>query len=721
MVFLISFLAFILQLAAANPAVCSTGSAACMPKTTDGEILLHTRSQLTVSDGISEKQESHAVTAAFELDHLGVAILRREGRDASLSLAEQSSKAAQQAAWVSFKGTLGKVLSNLEISRQAANKDLSGTIDKFIAAQAGSEDACHAQLLETKQQLNQLHLHVNDLSAQINATDHEVTALNAQVESKIEEAKRLEEKCKQELEELEKQQGEDLKFLELLRGELEEMIQIANPDVTMNQTGRKVFAGGEKVESLLADKLQTETLWPFLKQIRVPSSTLMLSHKTHLASFIQMHVQDDGKPTKVMGHHDVFAALKGAMKTASHCIVGKERFSLAGIKQTPLDGEDSNEDNEYYDGQYVKPTGVGADIEQGPGASEMPGNSDLTLEVNDDSLSVGPTMPPAQNVHCAKTDVAKVDVGGTLTALSPPRDLAKGEFAQVPCVKVNKEYFGVIWLSCEETLQASASQCLKAANATKCQEELEILQKVYVKTYVDLARLIQSYEEKTTDGYEAAKTAIEDQCRDRREPLQEEASKIAAQASEKIKELEELRPKLEDASDAYQKLAAQVKKLTSQCKSLPETLSDLDKVRDTIKALSLCPGLQQTKLDVPSWIKMYTKFETPAAGLSDSDYDALMRETCEKAYGSKYPDKILRAASVAEMEAHAILDLPLVNEAETPLIGPCPGCEGDEDAGAKSGHLRVCWKPGANLTVGERSTQCNEGLKSIACVIVCDK
>merc|ERR1719265_1634350 len=228
-------------------------------------------------------------------------------------------------------------------------------------------------------------------------------------------------------------------------------------------------------------------------------------------------------------------------------------------------------------------------------------------------------MPDAKKVYCATTDSAKVEVDGVAGAVSPPRNLTKGEIAQTPCVKVNKEYFGVIWLTCGEAgLEASASQCLKAANATKCQEELEILQKVYVKTYVDLARLIQSYEEKTTEGYNAAKEAIDDQCRDQREPLQDDASKLASEASEKIKQLEELRPKLEDASDAYRKLAEQVKKLTGQCEALPETITDLDKVRDAIKALSLCPGLNNARLTVPKWVGTYADFEAAASDVSDS-------------------------------------------------------------------------------------------------------
>merc|ERR1719156_306232 len=150
--------------------------------------------------------ESKIMTSAVELDHLGVAHLYRGSRESTLSHAQLTTKMSQRSAWISYRGSLGKVLSNLETSRHTANGQLEDAIDKFIASQAGSEDACHAQLLETKHQLNQLHQHVQDLSVQINATDHELTALNNQVESKLDDVKRLEEKCDQELEELENQQ-----------------------------------------------------------------------------------------------------------------------------------------------------------------------------------------------------------------------------------------------------------------------------------------------------------------------------------------------------------------------------------------------------------------------------------------------------------------------------------------------------------------------------------
>jgi len=424
---------------------------------------------------------------------------------------------------------------------------------------------------------------------------------------------------------------------------------------------------------------------------------------------------EDGQALGWGYHYSVkFASRNASLTQIDLCVEGELQTSTLAPTTASGNGEGKGEGEDEGEGVAPSSTSVPTTSgSEGVGTGEGEGEGEREEH---------PTMPPMKQVHCSTTDPAKVKVGDVATEVSSPRPLAKGEVAQISCVKVNKEYFGVIWLTCNEAgLEASASQCLKAANATKCQEELEILQKVYVKTYVDLARLIQSYEEKTTEGYEAAKQAIEDQCRDQREPLQAAASELASQASEKIKQLEELRPKLEDANDAYRKLAEQVRRLTTQCKALPETITDLDKVRDAIKALSLCPGLDKARLIVPKWVGMYASFDEPLEKLSDSEYDAMMMQTCQKSFGNEYPDKVLRAASVAEMQAHAILDLPKKNTAETPLVGPCPGCEGDEDPDASSGHLRVCWKPGANLVGEERFTKCNKGQKRIACVFDGDK
>jgi len=715
--------------------------------------LLHTRTQMRSLDGITEGLESNYGSATYDMDYLGVLHKhhhKRYERESSQMLAQTTSRAAQRSAWVSYQGSLGTVLTSLEHSRQTATGQLEDTINEFIEKQAGSEDACHAQLLEAKHQLNQLHLHVDDLSRQVNATDHEITALNAQVESKLEENEQLEEECKQKLEENEKKNEDDLKFLTTLRNELDEMIQIANPDVTMNQTAGKVFAGGKGLESLLG--VPAEAFLPFLAKIKIPSVQTLMQTGITSASFIQVDVANDGSPTQVRYKREELAPLKLAFKHVAKCMSGHEKYSLLNTQQSPTGepveisiseaptGEPLEAQIVIGDSSTAEPTVTPEIVIGASKPTGKPIEVDLTKDSSKESKGFNPyaaeddagsseatsgedspTMPPAKDVVCGMDDTAKVEVGGVAGELSPPRGLAQGEYAQIPCSRVNKEYFGAIWLTCDKELTASATQCLKAANGTKCQEELEILQKVYIKTYVDLARLIQQYEEQTTEGYEANKQAIEDQCRDRRDPIQNDASNLAQQVSEKVKTLEELRPKLEDALEAYHKLREQVEKLSGQCKALPETITDLDKVRDAIKALSLCPGLDKARLIVPKWTGRFVDFDEPSAKLSDDDFDAMMLQACIKSFGGEYPDKVIRAASVAEIAAGAVLELPTNYTGETPLIGPCPGCEGKEDDTTTSGHLRACWKPGAELTNKDRYLNCNEGLKSIACVIDGDK
>merc|ERR1719236_99449 len=106
--------------------------------------------------------------------------MSRVGSKATVAVDSKASMGSQATQWLAYRGILPEVLAQLENSRLAVNGQLEDMIDKFIAKQSGSDDACHSQLLEAKHQLNSLHSHVHDLSMEVNATDHQVTALNEQ-------------------------------------------------------------------------------------------------------------------------------------------------------------------------------------------------------------------------------------------------------------------------------------------------------------------------------------------------------------------------------------------------------------------------------------------------------------------------------------------------------------------------------------------------------------
>jgi hypothetical protein len=317
-----------------------------------------------------------------------------------------------------------------------------------------------------------------------------------------------------------------------------------------------------------------------------------------------------------------------------------------------------------------------------------------------------------------------VTIGDVQKDIIPKRGLSVGDQATVLCSSVNTKYVGNIWLSCKASgLQANVSMCVKSeSNATKCEAEKATLIEVFVKVYVELARLINDYEEQTTTGYETEKNAVEGQCRDRRQPLQDETSQIASQVTNKVKELEELRPKLEDATDAEAKLREQVKKLTDECALLPSTTSDLDKVRDAIKALSLCPGLSKVQFKIPTFLGSFLDFSGDASQSSDTELDAAMTSACQNTFSSTTPGVEIRAVTMAELVQNATHNMPLTNTADKPLLVACHGCEGDADAltGAThpSGHSRICFEPGSTFKLASARRNCATGPFSIACVAI---
>lgn len=613
--------------------------------------LLAQRTQMAVIESLGELSGSDA----------SLTLQSQSGHRVSMAVDSSASLSSRTAQWLAYQSSLHDVLSQLETSRVAANGQLEDLIDKFISKQAGSVDACHAKLIEAKHQLNQLHQHVHDLAMEVNATDHEVTALNSQVESKLEEYDKLNEKCAEELGEIEKKQKENLEMLDTLRNEMEEMKQIANPNVSMSIANQTIIGG--LIQMGLRD---------MLTEHRLPKAV----------SLMQLGGKEKPKVLGVPDTKNFFAPLHMAMVDVAQCMhVPKGNLLASSLQQTKQD----------------------------------PTTTTTTFAMT------------RKNVLCDANDTVTVNVGGTEKAVSPKRGLADTENSTVACSSINADYAGAVWLTCDSgTLSADVSMCINSAsNATKCEEEKATLVKVFVKVYVDLARLVHTYEQQTTDGYNAEKEAKEKTCDDLRKPLQDDTARISNKASEKIKDLEELRPRLEDAKDAENKLREQVKKLSEECALIPEASSDLNKVRDAIKALSLCPGLgdlTRANLKVPRFVGSYIDFDEDATKNNDVQIDRRMRAACQSAFRDSYPGELVLAATVAELAQNTIHEMPLNNTAPKPLLGACPQCDGEPDAADgvqhKSGHARICWDAGAELKLATQRRTCGTPPFSVACVVI---
>jgi hypothetical protein len=254
-----------------------------------------------------------------------------------------------------------------------------------------------------------------------------------------------------------------------------------------------------------------------------------------------------------------------------------------------------------------------------------------------------------------------------------------------------------------------AKEPKKPPTKEECEKQKEELETTYVKAYVALSRLKAEYEVLVKST--ACEDPISVEYQDRSGPLQKKSDKLSTQSMEAAEDLKELKPHLNKAEEAETKLRKQVETLTDQCGQLGPTLSDLDKVRDAIEGLSLCPGLGRVEFHIPEWTGKWATFSQNSRTQDDNQVDQAMKWSCNRQVEGSRP------AEVGEIQERTILHMPENNTASDPLVGTCPECAGKEDKSFKSGHARICWEPGKPLNVDNQSDACGKGLKVILCVL----
>jgi hypothetical protein len=471
-----------------------------------------------------------------------------------------------------------------------AGKQMDDLIDDFIDAQAGSEDACHSQLLEARHQLNQLHAMVADLARQVNATEEQIMVYDKMLEERLEEMSELSVWKDKELKKCNADKLKAQAMFAKLKVELEEMHQIASPSVAMD------IKNGKLHEVSLAQEMN--------RHLAVRINAAGQDHESKELSALQTELAAHLAPT-TSGH-----VLRPAKMPTRH-----DEAKISGLIQD--------------------------------------------------------------------TEQASLAFRSCMEAAKAPQDALSLFGDEKPSSKKKSE--------------------------AECQEEKEKLQKTYVKAYVELSRLKAEYEELANST--ACVDNVLEQYKNRKIPLQKEADKLATAINEKVAELQSLRPRLDSALASEERLRKQVLKLTNQCDDLGPTVSDLNKVREAIRALSACPGLSRVKFALPKWVGTWATFDQNGKAHTDKQQDKKMNAACNKiAPGS-------RAAEVGEIQEQTVEGIPTTNTASSPLLGACPECAGTEDKGFQSGHSRVCWDAEAALDFGSRRENCATGRKAILCVM----
>jgi len=720
--------------------------------------------------------------------------------------------------YLAHKVHLHLAVEAFESGRNASNVEIANLIKIFISQQSESADKCSAQVLEAKQQRNQLHVMIGDIAGEINATESDIGVAEQLLSTKsleLEEAKNWKSselfKCAAEM-------NERRAMLATLRKEMEELKQITDANVTMDiQTGKMntgigLFdltdleasqAGGDShvgqrpehnflkvgklvnrtrraveemakcikqtnshtfVKGSLLQFLQSRSLTPhiFHGNLYVDSACGCAGYINGASAADAVFCRTVGKGVitcmppnafdgKCPGEHDTCIARVSTATTtmvSSSTELTNEITTISPtIQETTAEATSKTKTTTATRTSAVlreanTPCGC-AGYRNGASAADrvlcrkrergvitcMPPNSGdgrcprdvdicMTIASSTAATTVSATSTAYTTTKTTATTSTQTTTARTFTTIVTERTTAtatttSGALGTTARAKTTDD------TSAEATSTSTSGHTTTKEdirnNNSFCEQQQKILEDTFAETLTDLSRSISEFEHLVTA------TACEESTCDRFDkrivPIREEVTNMISQMRAKVDHLKALRPRLDDARNAEEHLSKQVVDLTEECAFLPETLSNLQKMRDAIVALGTCPNLEVTTFHIPTWVGRWVQVEqNPTA--SDATLDWEMQRKCEEEFSdTSHP---VRVAEMGEIEAMSIKNLPLRNTAPVPLIGACPMCAGDSDEGTSflhaDGHARVCWDSEALLDQVSARRSCSHGFRVFPCV-----
>lgn len=333
---------------------------------------------------------------------------------------------------------------------------------------------------------------------------------------------------------------------------------------------------------------------------------------------------------------------------------------------------------------------------------------------------------------CYASAKAVVVVGGESKEVALAQELKCGEVVSYPCDGVNSAYRGDVWLMCDPSsggcVKPDVSRCFPREGNELCASLLVSLEHTYVKAYVQMSHLVYEYEGLVNST--ACQDAAAETYGGRQAPLRLQADDLSTKAAAQTSAMQMYHLQIEAARNAEGRLRSQVALLSTHCQDMDAAVNTLDKMHLAIEALRLCPGLPTLEFHVP----LFVGFSSPAiintTALTDAEVDQKLNKICSGidagTSGSGATASAPRAAETSEIQERTIEDMPNLNSASVPLLGGCPGCEGNVDVPGETaqhaaGHARVCWDPDAELggtvAAGPRKDCGPHGHKVAMCVV----
>lgn len=267
---------------------------------------------------------------------------------------------------------------------------------------------------------------------------------------------------------------------------------------------------------------------------------------------------------------------------------------------------------------------------------------------------------------------------------------------------------------CLRNSTSNATPATATASPEVCAEEQAQLQRNFTKAYVAIKKMTDSYDEARNDT--TCDQGVEDEFHGRLNPVLEAITKAADALQDALTALRSLNDELKRLNDSAERLEKHIKELAETCEESKEVTEYLGNVRDLIKDMKKCPGLDRVNFVVATF-QGFAVWSQNAVTDSDEAQDMLMDLACRngirKVQGA-------RAALHSEIINAAIVGGPINNTGAAELMGKCTGndCVGSTVpfAQAVSGHARFCWSRGTTLKAQNADRTCTTGNRIVPCV-----
>jgi hypothetical protein len=325
---------------------------------------------------------------------------------------------------------------------------------------------------------------------------------------------------------------------------------------------------------------------------------------------------------------------------------------------------------------------------------------------------------------CRNATRIQVELGGITKVITPSRDLPDGESSTYPCAEVNPSYnTGSIVMECHNghtIIDLDKCKIREGPAEEQCQEIKEILTDRYEESIKRITQEINLLEAESRSP--ACEAAARQTHQSNITPLEQRREELSKDLNLLSIRFESYRSQIQSTAEAERQLREDIIQTAQRCDTMDETVDSLDRVRNAIHILNLCPGLGNLDLSLPQWVGTWIVLDVKR-GLRDAEVDDEMSAMCRGLPGASDGGGggAPRAAETSEIQQAAVEGAPETNTALVPLMGTCPGCEGIPDTSSgianPSGHARICWDPESTLNEAGRRTDCGAGRKAIMCVL----